>query len=83
MGQDEIYRVLLELKETAGKTEAGIEDIKKSIVEQSINHDKLRDEHDLLKESHNSLKSRVLLVSGFIGAIFGGLATWVKTTFFS
>lgn len=83
MGQDEIYRVLLELKETAGKTEAGIEDIKKSIIDQAIAHDKLREEHTELKDSHNSLKGRVLLVSAFIGSIFGAIATWFKTTFLS
>lgn len=79
--QHEIYKVLLELKETAGKTEAGIADIKQSIVDQSIKHDKLKDSHEELKSSHNSLKGKVLIVSGILGSIFGAIATWFKTTF--
>lgn len=78
MEQDNIYRVLLELKETTGRTEAKLEDIKESIVEQSIVHDKLREEHNALKESHNSLKGKVLWVSGLVGTIFGAFTAWLK-----
>lgn len=76
--EHEIYRVLLELKETAGKTEAGIDDIKKSIEDHAIAHDKLREEHIALKESHNSLKGKVLWVSGFVGTVFGAFTAWLK-----
>ncbi len=81
MEQDNIYRVLLELKETTGRTEAKLEDIKESLVEQSISHDKLRIEHNELKQSHSTLKGKVLWVSGIVGALFGAVATWFKTTF--
>ncbi len=74
----EIYRVMLELKETAGKTEAGIDDIIKSIVDHSIANDKLREEHRSLKESHDSLKGKVLWVSGLVGTVFGAFTAWLK-----
>ena len=39
--EHEIYKVLLELKESSGSTSAKLDDIKKSIDEQSTKHDKL------------------------------------------
>lgn len=81
MQEDNIYRVLLELKETAGSVDAKLDDVKEAITKQSIAHDKLKESHDALKTSHDSLKGKVLWVSGIIGAVFGALATWVKTKF--
>jgi hypothetical protein len=78
MKEDNIYKVLLELKENQGQTNAKLDDIKESIVEQSIKHDKLQDSHLELKESHNSLKGKVLWVSGTIGSIFGAGFAWLK-----
>lgn len=83
MEQDNIYKVLLELKETAGSVDAKLDDVKEAIVKQSIAHDKLKESHDELKASHNSLKGKVLWVSGLIGALFGVVATWFKTKFIS
>lgn len=73
MGQDEIYRVLLELKETAGKTEAGIDDIKKAIVDQAIKQDKLEDRHNALELSHNTIKTKVGLFSFIFGTVSGAI----------
>lgn len=78
MEQDNIYRVLLELKETTGRIEAKVETIKEATEEQSNKHDKLREDHNELKSSHDSYKGRVLLVSGGVGSIFGALVAYVK-----
>lgn len=83
MEQDNIYRVLLELKETAGRTEANIEDIKQTLVNQSIQHDKLNEKHELLQKSHDSYKGKVLLVSGGFGALISGIVAYIKTKFFN
>lgn len=77
-GEHEIYKVLLELKESSGRTEASLEDIKDTLVEQSIKHDKLQLEHNVLKESHNSYKGKILLVSGTLGSIFGAIVAYIK-----
>ena len=79
--EHEIYKVLLELKESSGSTSAKLDDIKKSIDEQSTKHDKLVDEHNDLRDRHNSYKSKILLVSGFVGSIFGAITTWFYKTF--
>lgn len=80
--EHEIYRVLLELKESAGKTSAKLDDIKESIEQQSTAHERLLADHNQLKESHNSYKGKILLVSSFVGSIFGAATTWVYKTFF-
>lgn len=79
--EHEIYKVLLELKESAGRTSSKLDDIKESLVEQSIKHDKLEAEHQELRDSHNSYKGKILLVSGFLGSIFGAITTWFYKTF--
>ena len=79
--EHESYKVLLELKETAGSTASKIDDIKESIAEQAIKHEKLVAEHRELRDSHNSYKGKILLVSGFVGSIFGGITTWFYKTF--
>lgn len=76
--QHEIYKVLLELKESSGRTEASLEDIKGSLVEQSLKHDKLNDKHEALQKSHDSYKGKVLLVSGIGGSIFGAFFAYIK-----
>ncbi len=81
MGQEDIYRVLLELKETTGKTEATLDDIKVSLVTYIVKHDKLQDKHNELQASHDSFKGKILLVSSGVGAIFGALGTWFYKTF--
>lgn len=78
MEQDNIYRVLLELKETAGSVDAKLDDVKEAIVKQSIAHDKLKESHDELKASHNNLKGKVLWISGAVGTIFGAFTAWLK-----
>lgn len=77
-GEHEIYKVLLELKESSGRTEASLEDIKDTLVEQSIKHEKLQVEHNDLKASHNSYKGKILLVSSTLGSIFGALVAYIK-----
>lgn len=76
MGQDDIYRVLLELKETTGRIEAGQEDIKTAVVEQSVKHDILQKAHNDLDKSHSNLKLKVVLVSSAIGTFLGSIGTY-------
>ena len=78
MGQDEVYRVLLELKETAGKTNASIDDIKINLAKHMIKVEALEEKHNILDNSHTHLKTRVLWVSGGVGTIFGAIAAWIK-----
>lgn len=78
MEQDNIYRVLLELKETSGRIEAKVETIKETAEELAFRHNKLQEAHSELKESHNSLKGKVLWVSGLVGTIFGAFTAWLK-----
>ena len=78
MAQDDIYRILLELKETTGSTNAKLTDIKETLVKVAKEHDILKDKHDALEKSHNSIKGKVIWVSGFIGSIFGATFAWLK-----
>jgi len=79
MGQnDEIYRVLLELKETTGKTEASLQDIKINLAKHIVKIEDLEDKHNKLDNSHTNLKTKVLWVSSGVGTIFGAVAAWFK-----
>lgn len=77
MEQEHIYRLLLEIKEDSGKTNAKLDDIKESMVDQSIKHDKLEDKHNALQSSHDSFKGRYLAITSFIGIAFGAFLTWL------
>lgn len=77
MEQEQIYRILLELKEDSGKTNAKLDDIKESLVDQSIKHDKLEEKHNTLQSSHDSYKGKVLLVSSTVGAAIASFFAWL------
>lgn len=83
MEQDQIYRILLELKENSGKTNAKLDDIKESLVEQSIKHDKLAEKHNSLQSSHDSYKGRVIFTSTAIGTLIGGAISYLYHKIFS
>ena len=78
MEQDQVYRVLLELKETTGKTAASLEDIKINLAKHMVKVETLEEKHSILDNSHTNLKTKVLWVSGGVGTIFGAIAAWIK-----
>lgn len=83
MTQDNIYNVLLELKETAGKTESSLEDIKINLAKHMVKVDILEDKHNKLDKSHGNLKTNVLLVSGGVGTAFGAFTAWIWDKLFN
>lgn len=78
MSQDEIYRVLLELKENTGKTNASIDDIKINLAKHIVKLEELEVKHNVLSDSHKSIKGKVLWISGLIGSAFGAGFAYVK-----
>lgn len=78
MTQDNIYNVLLELKESVGKTQASIDDIKINLAKHVVKVEVLEEKHTKLDNSHNSLKTKVLWVSTSAGTIFGAITAWLK-----
>jgi len=76
--QDNIYNVLLELKEATGKTNASIDDIKINLAKHIVEVEKLKEKHEKLEKSHNSIKGKVLWISGLIGSAFGATFAYLK-----
>ena len=81
MSQDEIYRVLLELKESSGKIEAKVDGISSTLATQLTAHQDLDDKHELLAKDVHGIKTKVILVSGSISALFTGLIAYLIKKF--
>lgn len=77
--QENIYNILLEIKEISGETNARLKIIEDKQEKQDIDHKELRKEHNDLKISHESHKGKFLFYAGATGSLITFICNWIWT----
>jgi hypothetical protein len=77
MGQEDIYRILLEIKADTGSLKTSIEEHKEAIVDLYREQSKSNKKHEYLKEDFTAHKSKFLLAATGVGVVIGGFFNWL------